>query len=69
VGFNYEVAKEGALYWEKKSMNLSRLIDSSDQLKQDEIDAYDERSLDRIIQQFSWNKIVQKYEGIFLSSK
>lgn len=66
VGFNKEVAKESALYWDKSHFSLKKLIEKCDALTEDVIRNFDAGSRSRVLQQFSWTDIVRKYEGVFL---
>lgn len=66
VGFNKEVAKEGALYWDKSHFSLKKLIEKCDALTEEVIRNYDADSRSRVLQQFSWTDIVRKYEDVFL---
>ena len=65
VGFNREVAADGALYWEKG--HLVELIAGVEK----EYPKYSEKihksGINRILDRFSWNKICKKYEKIFIS--
>ena len=67
VGFNREVAEESALYWIKEQGNLVQLIQKVEQLSQKELDEYDQLSGDRIRTNYSWDTIVDQYEGLFLA--
>lgn len=66
VGFNREVGENGAIYFNKESGNLAKIID--------EVDCYDEekklklgyKAMERIKLNYTWDKIVDKYEEIFL---
>ncbi len=69
VGFNKEVAEEGALYWSKEEGNLARLIDEADKMSVNEINALSEKAKKRIKDWYSWNYIVGKYEKVFLGMK
>jgi len=64
VGFNNEVGKHGALYWKKN--NLVELIDRCEKLTESEIAELDQKSSERIVQYFSWEKIINEYEQLFL---
>lgn len=64
VGFNREVAENGALYWNKDSQPLSSLIDKID-LK-DEFTEIKKSAIDRVNNAFSWDFIVKKYENLFV---
>ena len=66
VGFNKEVGKDGALYWNKEDMNLANLIDRLDKISESEIQEYSNRAKKRIIEDYSWDKIVEKYEDVFM---
>ena len=65
VGFNKEVAKEGAFYWNKQEGNLSNLIEKTDKLPKEEIEKYSGLAKDRIQKDYTWEKIVKMYENIF----
>ena len=65
VGFNKEVAKDSALYWNKESMNLANLINKADSMKRDEIEELGIRAKNRIKEAYSWKYIAKKYEVIF----
>ncbi|MCM1087053.1 MAG: DUF1972 domain-containing protein [Muribaculaceae bacterium] len=65
VGFNKEVAKDSALYWEKTSNSLSRLINDSEKLSSDFIHQKDDMSYDRIKNEYSWSKVCALYEGLW----
>ncbi len=65
VGFNKEVALDGALYWNKEDGNLSKLINDCDELSEEKINDLDEKSTNRIINDYSWEKIVDEYEKRF----
>ena len=64
VGFNKEVAADGAVYWNKENGNLSNLINKIDQISENEITRLDKKSTDRILEVYSWNKIVEEYEKV-----
>lgn len=66
VGFNKEVGGNGAFYWNKENMNLSNLIDKLDNISDNEIQEYSYKAKKRIIDDYSWNKIVEKYEDVFM---
>lgn len=69
VGFNREVAEDGAMYWNLEKNNLSNLIDKCDELKNDEIEEYSLIAKDRVNNEYTWKKIVKKYENTFLREK
>lgn len=64
VGFNKEVGEEGALYFSKESGNLASLIDNELNYKQ--IEKLSVKAKARIEQAYSWNKIVNEYEALFI---
>ena len=66
VGFNREVGENGALYWSKEKNNLKDLLEASVKYDEDTIDAYDRKSSQRVIDDYSWKKIVNEYENAFL---
>ncbi|NQN92286.1 glycosyltransferase family 1 protein [Streptococcus suis] len=63
VGFNREVGKDGALYWDKN--NLHEIIEESEQLTIEKIDEMDELSTKQVTERFSWDFIVDEYEKLF----
>ena len=66
VGFNREVAEDGAFYWNKKDGSLKRLITIVEDFEKEEIEKIAERAKDRIAKKYSWEKIVGEYEKLFL---
>jgi len=64
VGFNREVALDGAKYFTKESGNLEELINS--RLSNEEIRKLSEKAKSRIDKEYSWQKIIDKYESLFL---
>lgn len=66
IGFNREVAEDSAVYWNTSVGNLKRLLEKTDAFDNDQIDAFDRRSKQRIMDDYSWNKIVDSYESVFL---
>lgn len=67
VGFNKEVAEGAAVYWNKKSGNLSALIDYADSLSEEKIKELGDAAKLRINNFYSWNLIAKAYENLFLS--
>ena len=65
VGFNKEVAKQGAMYWNKEEGNLSNLINSLENISDEEKEKYGTMAKRRIEEEYNWNKIVTEYEKIF----
>lgn len=66
VGFNREVAEDGAMYWSKKEGNLSTLIDKSDKMQTEEINALSTKAKARIKEFYSWEYISNEYQKVFL---
>lgn len=66
VGFNKEVAEDGAIYWNKEENSLSNLLNKVDtELSKEEIEAYGKKAKERIEQEYNWEIIIEKYEKIF----
>ena len=65
VGFNREVADEGALYWSKEDTSLAKLIDKADNLGLEEIKNIGIVSKERISTRYSWSYIINQYEILF----
>lgn len=68
VSFNKEVAKEGAMYWNKEENNLKQLLNKVESLSNEEIQTYSEKAKERIKEEYNWNKIVGNYETIFANN-
>lgn len=66
VGFNREVAENGALYWSKRDGNLAMLIEYADKMDTGEIDKLGKLAKKRIQDWYSWGYITGKYEKLFL---
>ena len=67
VGFNREVGRDGALYWDKEEGNLAALIDRADNMPQSEIDELTKKAEQRIATAFSWQFIADEYAELFTS--
>ena len=65
VGFNREVAEDGAVYWNKECGCLKNLIKQVDDYQVDEIINLGRKAQNRIKTNYSWNSIIQKYEKMF----
>ncbi len=66
VGFNKEVAEEGAMYWNKEENNLSNLLNKVDtELSRETIEDYGRKAKQRIQEEYNWDKIIHQYEEIF----
>lgn len=68
VGFNQEVGANAALYWNKDDGVLSKLIDSTDLLSQEQIDEYGKLAKERIETMYSWESIGDKYLQLFVNA-
>lgn len=66
VGFNREVAEDGALYWNKDNGNLAGLIEKADSLTDELIDKYAIKAKSRIEDFYSWDFISEKYKRQFM---
>lgn len=66
VNFNRYVAQESALYWSLKHMNLAKLIEKSDELSDNQIETFNRLSRERILSEYSWEKVSMEYESLFL---
>lgn len=68
VVFNKEVGEEGAVYFSKESGSLANLIHEVEHYSQEQINELSSKAKDRIIHEYSWEKIVNDYESLFLKS-
>lgn len=68
VVFNKEVGEEGAVYFTKESGSLTNLIHEVEQYSQEQINEMSGKAKNRIIHEYSWEKIVNDYESLFLNS-
>lgn len=66
VNFNWEVGEEGAVYWTKEPENLARLIEKVDTISIEKIMELGKKAKKRIIDEYSWEHIVELYESVFL---
>lgn len=69
VGFNREVAEEGALYWNLQNGNLSKLINECDDIKYSEINNLSNYAKKRIYNEYTWKEIIRRYEELFNGEK
>lgn len=65
VGFNKEVAEDGALYWGREEGSLSKLINKVDSLSDDEISSLGKKAKERVRKEYTWEKISGMYEELF----
>lgn len=66
VGFNEEVAEDGALYWNKEEGSLSSLMKQAELLSEEERLMYSAAAKKRMKERYSWFYIVEQYETLFL---
>lgn len=69
VGFNKEVGRDGALYFNKEENNLSVLIDELEKIKLCKIEELSRKAKQRINENYTWNYIVRLYEELFLKEE
>ena len=65
VGFNREVGKNGALYWNKKQGSLGKLIEKAEEMTPMEVAVLGERAHQRIQDWYSWEYICSEYRKQF----
>ena len=66
VGFNEEVCQDAAVYWTKEEGNLSAVIEKMDSVNATELREYAAKARNRILSEYNWDYIVEKYENCFL---
>lgn len=66
VGFNKEVAEDCALYWSRKPGDLAALIDKADKLDTKTISELGKKAKMRVAKEYTWQKISNQYEKLFL---
>lgn len=69
VGFNREVAEDGALYWNKGDGNLARLIDQCEYISETERQDISLKAKKRIEEEYSWKYICDKYFKVLSVTK
>lgn len=65
VGFNRDVAHDAAIYWDKNNGNLSARINLADSYSEKELSKNEEKAKSIIAKEYSWRKIISKYEMLF----
>lgn len=65
VGFNYEVAEDGAVYWSNSEGDLAALINSLDKMDEVQIDEMSQKAKQRITDFYSWEIIGNQYLNVF----
>lgn len=68
VGFNREVAEDGAFYWNKQKGVLSDLIERADQLNDQEVLKLEEKAKNAIRNRYTWDNICTAYGKLFLKA-
>lgn len=66
VGFNREVAEDGAVYWTREPGSLARLIEQADEMDTQSISELGKIAKKRVEDKYTWRKICHKYEQLFL---
>jgi len=66
VVFNNEVGEDVALYFSKEKGSLSNLIDQIEKLDEKSILHLGQKAKNRIKSNYSWDKIINDYENLFL---
>ena len=64
VGFNKEVAEDGAVYFNKNQQNLAKLINKIDRMSDGDIKELSKKAKKRIDEAYSWKYIVEEYEKV-----
>lgn len=65
VGFNREVGENAALYWTCEPGSLSALIEATDQMSEEQINAYGLLAKKRIEDAYRWDSITNQYQNLF----
>lgn len=66
VGFNREVAEDGALYWKREANSLAEVVNKVESLSKDEIEELSNNAKKRIYENYTWKYITNKYLECFL---
>ncbi|MCC4509706.1 DUF1972 domain-containing protein [Limosilactobacillus reuteri] len=69
VGFNREVGQDSALYWTKEDFDLAHLLETTVNMPENEIEKTNQKSNDRIKNNYSWQFITKQYQKVFLREK
>ncbi|TCN24164.1 beta 1-4 rhamnosyltransferase Cps2T [Mesobacillus foraminis] len=65
VVFNKEVGSSGAIYFTKEEGNLASIVKSVEELQTEDINNLGIKAQNRILNEYSWDKIVSEYEKKF----
>ena len=60
---------EAALYWNVKDGNLAELIEKADKMNDEEIASFGRRAKERVKKEYTWEKISDEYERLFLKDR
>ena len=69
VGFNREVAEDGALYWSLEDTNLADLINKVENMKNTKIEELECKAKKRVREAYSWKYITYQYTRVLLGVK
>lgn len=69
VGFNREVGMDSALYWNKEPKMLANLIDKVDNMSDNDRKKLGQKAKARIREAYSWKKIADQYEKLFVQGE
>ena len=65
VGFNREVGDDAAFYWTKEEGSLARLINKTDEITEEERNAFEKKAKRRIEDTYSWEMISETYRRLW----
>lgn len=68
VGFNREVAKDSALYWNKEKGSLTSLINKAESITLEERKKLEMQAKKRIKEHYIWEKIAMEYKMLYLKN-
>lgn len=66
VGFNREVAEDGAMYWNLEDGNLAKIINECEKIESDKIAELSNKAKERVFKEYTWKKIIEEYESVFM---
>ena len=67
VGFNKEVAGDAALYWNKQEGSMNAAMDKAEKMSKEEIEELGKKAKARMMERYSWDYIVDRYEDVFIN--
>lgn len=67
VPFNTEVGQNAAIYFSKQENSLKAIIEAAERLSPDSISDYAVRSRKRILESYTWDKVISDYENRFIT--